>query len=218
MLFDGIKNRHIIIFHIVLIMALNVLKGITEKWNYDWFIYVIPFFIMLIIYLCIKKSYRIDPVSFILCAVLCIIFGDWGNLSGSTFLIFSLYCTKYKTKILLILFAIIIMAIVTKFVFFMKEATILDTVMYCIGFEFIISIYYNTIHPKQKFTIEEDMTNARILGYMIQGLKNKEIADTIGLTYNAVAKRIESMRAKYRCGNNEQLIFKLMENGGIRQN
>ena len=216
---NGIKNRHNIILHIFLIMLLNMFKAITEKWNYERFIiYVIPFFITLVIYLCIKKSYKIDPVAFVLCAGLCIIFGDWGNLSGATFLIFSLYCIQYKDKILLLIFAAILISIVIKFVFFMKDATILDTVMYLIGFEFIITTYYITMHPRKKFYLDEGITNTRIIGFLIQGLKSKEIADMINISDNAVTLRIKKMRVKYKCGNNEQLIYRIMKNGGIRQN
>lgn len=219
-MFNGIKNKHIILFNVFLVMILNLLKAIINKWPYEkLIIYTIPFLIVFAVYMFIKNTYKMDAYIFCICAILCIFVGNWGNLSGLTFLIFSFYSIKYKNNILVV-FAIIIIAIVLKFVLFMRDGTILETIGYCIGFEFGIAIYFNMMHPKQKykFHIDENIENTQILNFLTQGLRYKEIGDMINLSEDAVGKRTKKMRKKYKCGNNVQLIFKIMENGGIRQN
>jgi hypothetical protein len=197
-------------------MILNIIKGFINQWYYDRFIiYVIPFIIVLFFYFFVKTSLQYDPYIFFICSILCILAGNWGNLSGTVFLIFSLYAIKYKGMILL-LFAILILTIILKFVFLMRDGSILDVIQYCIGFEFVLLIYFNMMHPKRNFVLQEDKINIQILDYLIQGYKIKEIAVRLNLTYNAVAKRLEKMRIKYSCSNNTQMICSFMKTGQLR--
>lgn len=194
-----------------------MITGILKHYTLDWFgIFVLPFIIVL--FICIfQKSFKLDAILFFAITQLCILAGEWGNLSAALFLCFSIYCIEYKEAIYMII-AFTLLTIVLKFVFLRQNSTIIEMALYCIGMAYALIIYYVLIHPKQKFHLEEDMINTRILGYLIQGLKNKEIAAILNLSYNAVAKRIDNMRDKYRCGNNEQMIFQLIKNGGMRQN
>ena len=60
---DKIKNKHIIIAHLFLIMCLNTIKGILNKWNYERFaVYLIPFIVVLSIYISLKKTYKYEII------------------------------------------------------------------------------------------------------------------------------------------------------------
>lgn len=197
-------------------MILNMIKAIVNRWHYmDWLIYVVSFFIVVVIYMFID-SFKLDAWIIFVCAVMCIVFGDWGNLSGASFLIFSIYMMRFKEK-LYILFGIIIIATVVKFLFFLPENGLINTVMYLIGFEFIVVFYFNNIHPGVKVNIDEDEINIQIIELLMEGNRVKEVAERLSLTDNAICKRIEKMRAKYECGNNIQLVCKFMKNGDIKQ-
>ncbi len=219
-MFKRVTNRHIILFNTALVAIINTIKSIIDKWHYTRFvIYVCPFIIVFFIYLLLKNSLKCDPYIFFACGILCILAGNWGNLSGVIFLIFSFYSLEHNEQTIFIVAGLLILTIILKFVFLMRDGTILDVIMYCIGFEFSLLIYFNMIHPRQEpVIIYEDEINKKILIYLIQGFRTKEIAKKLNISGNAVIKRIAGMREKYNTGNNEQLIYKIMKNVKIGLN
>ncbi len=211
-MFDRITNRHIILFNITLVAIINAIKGIVYNWHYIRFlIYVCPFIIVFVIYL-LSKNLKCDPITFFIGGILCILAGNWGNLSAMTFFIFAFYCMDYDVKIILILFGLIILTVILKFRFLLRDGDMLDAIQYCIGLEFCFAIYFNMIHPKDPIIINEDEINRKILIFLIKGYRTKEIADKIHISVNAVIKRIAGMREKYNAGNNEQLIYNIVKN------
>lgn len=198
-------------------MILNFIKGIIKNWPLERYIYfVIPFLITIIIYFFIKKTYKIDPYIFFACVLLCVLIGNWSDLSGTSFLIFTLFAMANDKIMIYIFFTFLIITISLKFIFLSENNSILDVIMYLIGFEFILAIYFNMIHPKTKIDINEDEINKKILKLLIQGNVIKQIAYKINLSGNAVAKRLENMRSKYNCKNNVQLISHFYKEGKIR--
>lgn len=200
-------------------MILNIIKGMIDKWYWDRFIiYTVPFLIVIIIYFIRKNTLKLDPYIFFACALLCILAGNWGNLSATSFLIFAFYAISKIKKMIFIFLGFLILTIILKFVFLIRDGTIIDTVVYLIGFEFILFIYFNMIHPKKEniiILLNEDEINKTIIRLLTKGYRNKEIANIVNLSTNAITKRIENMRIKYRCKTNEEMIFRFTKNKKI---
>lgn len=179
--------------------------------------YVLPFILAFILY-GIFKEYKIDFLLFVAATPLSIFIGTWGNLTGAIFLCFSFYTIRDKTVILIIL----ICAIISIFIkmLFDPDGTIPRTFNYIIGYAYIILIYFILIHPKKinLSRLNEDEININIINLLISGDRIKEIADKVYLSHNAVTKRIEKMRVKYNCRNNEQLVLYFVEKGNLRLN
>ncbi len=190
---------------------MNFINCLISK--YPWIDYVIYpgiLFLLTIIYL-IFKEYKVNSLLFIMLSILSIIFGDHGNLTGAIFLCFAVYIIKQK-EIIIGIIIVIIITILIKFV--LIKYTLAQMMNYIIVFAAIILIYFDLIHPKRKINtcvLKIDEVDNQIMELLIGGLKNKEIADRVYLSQNAVTKRIGNLRKKYNCYNNEQLIYKLFE-------
>jgi len=216
---ESLKIYHINILAIILIAVFNLITCITKQFSIDKYIfYVIPFFIMAGIYI-LFKNYKIDALLFITASPLSIFIGTWGNLTGAIFLCFAFYCLEDK-KIIIISLFFTLLCIFLKMLFD-SNGTIPRTFNYIIGYGYILIMYFILIHPKKYGklpTLNEDEINIKIIEMLISGSRIKEIADKVYLSQNAVTKRIEKMRMKYSCGNNEQMIYFLVKNGKIRLN
>lgn len=212
-----VKIRHINILTLFLVLFFNIINSIQKTYDIERYIfYILPFAITLPI--CIFfKSYKIDAYLFLIASIMSILIGNWGNLSGAVFLCFSLYCFENK-RLTMIVICLTIISVGLKFIFLRKDSLITESILYLIGYSYIFIIYYILIHPKNYFNIDEDSINKKIIQFLIEGNKNKEIANKINLSQNAITKRIEKMRSKYNCGNNEQLIFYFIKNEKIRLN
>jgi len=214
-----ITNRQIILFNIALVAIINMVKGIMDGWHYTRYaVYVGLFVVVFIFYMSIKNSLKFDPYIFFMCGILCILAGNWGNLSGVVFFVFSFFAVEHKEQTIFLFAGLIIITIILKFVFLMRDGTILDVIMYCIGFEFSLMIYFNMMHPRGPVILDEDETNKKILICLIRGYRTKQIADELNISRNAVIKRIAGMREKYNAGNNEQMIYEIMKNVKIGLN
>jgi DNA-binding CsgD family transcriptional regulator len=95
--------------------------------------------------------------------------------------------------------------------FLKQNSTVAEGIMYCVGIGYALTIYYLLMHPKTVFYLNENNIDKKVIQLLLQGNKNKEIAYKIGITQNAVTKRLENMRKRNNCGNNEQLIFNLIK-------
>ena len=215
---DRLKIYNINIFVLSLISILNIYTGIIEKMDFIYYVYyVLPFIISLIIY-SFFRNYIIDALLFIIASSLSIFISSWGSLTSPIFLCFAFYCLDDKKIIVITCFCTLI-AIISKMIID-ENGTIIRTIMYIIGYSYIILIYYILIHPKKSYNIiiDEDKINLKIIDFLIRGNRIKEIANKVYLSENAITKRIEKMRLKYNCGNNEQLVYNFMEKGYIRHN
>ena len=215
---DRLKVYNINIFVLSLISILNIYTGIIEKMDFIYYVYyVLPFIISLIIYN-FFRNYIIDALLFIIASSLSIFISSWGSLTSPIFLCFAFYCLDDKKIIVITCFCTLI-AIISKMIID-ENGTIIRTILYIIGYSYIILIYYILIHPKKSYNIiiDEDKINLEIIDFLIQGNRIKEIAIKVYLSENAIKKRIEKMRLKYNCGNNEQLVYNFTEKGYIRHN
>ena len=215
---DRLKVYNINIFVLSLISILNIYTGIIEKMDFIYYVYyVLPFIISLIIY-SFFRNYIIDALLFIIASSLSIFISSWGSLTSPIFLCFAFYCLDDKKIIVITCFCTLI-TIISKMIMD-ENGTIIRTIMYIIGYSYIILIYYILIHPKKSYNIliDEDKINLEIISFLIQGNRIKEIANKVYLSENAITKRIEKMRVKYNCRNNEQLVYSFTEKGYIRHN
>jgi len=213
----NIKVRHLNLAACFILSFFNFIECLSKKYNIEmYFIYVLPFIIVFIVCFFIK-SLRMDAYVFGAASILAIFGGTWGNLTGVLFLCFSIYCFK-NDKLVLSVITLTFISIVIKFIF-IRQGTINEAVAYILGYAYFIVIYYKLMHPKELFSCEqlkEDDINVNIIQMLIEGNRIKKIADKVFLTHNAVTKRINTMRTKYKCGNNEQMIFNFMKSGYIR--
>jgi hypothetical protein len=216
---DRLKVHHINIFFLSLLIILNIYTGIIERMGLIYYTgYVFPFVAGIILY-SFFRTFMIDALLFIIASALTIFVGTWGNLTGAIFLCFAFYCCKDETIIIITIFCTLI-AIISKMLID-ENVTIIRTVLYILGYAYIILHYYILIHPKKKINLtrlNEDDINIMIIDFLMSGDRLKEIADKINLSQNAVTKRIEKMRDKYNAGNNIQLIISLIRKGKIGLN
>lgn len=216
---ESLKLRTVNLFFLIIISIFNLVDCIIKKSNYlDYIIYILPFIIIITLYLFIK-SMKMDAYLFLVASIFSIIFGDWGNLTGAIFLCFSIFCFK-NNKAIIIILACTIITIVIKFI--ANNSTLSQSINYILGYTYIILIYYILIHPKkgkESYSISYlDEIDFKIIKLLISGLKTKDIADRVFLTTNAIIKRLEKLRKKIGAYNNEQLVYKLIEKGIFRLN
>lgn len=212
------RLKYLNIITLFILMIFNLFTGIIQRMTYFYYIiYVFPFLSVLLF--CIIFNSNIVNISIYACASsFSILFGEWGNLSGAIFLCFLCYSIK-ENKIIGMTFIFTLITIIIKMIMDVN-GTIIRTVLYIIGYTYIILIYFILIHPK-KFNLSrlnEDEININILNLLMSGDRIKEIGDKICLSSNAITKRIDKMRTKYNCRNNEQLILYVIEKGNLRPN
>lgn len=208
---EQLRTKNIILLSLFISSIVNFINCIIYK--YSWINYIIYpgiLFLIFVFYL-VFKDYKVNSILFFVCSILSIIFGNCGNLTGAIFLCFAFYIIK-KKKIINIVICMIILTILIKFI--IEKYTLAQMMNYIIIFIAIILIYFDLIHPKKIINtcvIKIDEIDSQIIEFLIKGLKNKEISDKVYLSSNAVTKRIEKLRKKYNCYNNEQLIYQLFE-------
>ena len=208
------KIKQLNFFTLLLFSIMNVIICIVYKKNV--FIYALPFFIFLFIYVFIH-SYKIDTCIFIAASAFSILFGEWGELQGAIFLYIS-YHFHGNLYLFIISFICTIITIMIKIIF--NSSFITNAFIYIIGFIYIFILCYILFFPKKLYNIviDEDKINLKIIDFLIQGNRIKEISNKVYLSENAITKRIEKMRVKYNCRNNEQLVYNFTEKGYIRHN
>lgn len=195
----------------------NLITGITESRPfYQWFIYVGMFLAAACLIFIFEKyiTPKIMALFFILLSVLSIILGDNGNLTGATFLIFSIYIFESK-KVSLIALALTFVVILIKSVW--SGFTVPQTMNYLLGYGYILSIYFLLIHPKplRSISSEIDYETAEVIKMVISGLSYKEIADRLTISTSAVSKKLERCRARFNAKSNEHLVALLVSKGHI---
>jgi DNA-binding CsgD family transcriptional regulator len=134
--------------------------------------------------------------------------------AGVEFIIFSM--AIYSTWLTnLILLSIISIIIVVRNVIADMGITYTLNILIVYAFSFIA--YYILFHSKIKITADLGKETKTIIKYLVSGKKPKEIADILYMETDAVNKQIQRARDKLGYENNEQMIFKLSQNGQIRQ-
>lgn len=197
-------------------MSLNIIDMISQESNlFEYFKFALPFAIAMgVIYFI--KNYKVNAIVYALFGILTTLTGSTGNFSGAIFICFSIYIfnTK-KTNIILIL----LMVLSTAANYTMKGFTIADSLNNFAAYMFTIIIYFILIHPKKPSMIYHpklDEENIEILEHLAGGLTNKEIADHVFLSQNAVTKRLKTMRDNFNVKSNCQLIYDLSLKGFFR--
>ena len=209
-----VEHVNITIFTIVgIINLINAISGHSPLWRY--FAYVFPFLIFALvqIFLNSKINMKVNAIIFLACSILSVAFGDRGNLTGATFLFFSIYSwgNDRYTYVTLILSLFVM---VSTFVY--KGYTIPQSVNYIAGYSYFIAIYFIMIHPKKpKMHNGFDEITNEIIEYLMAGYDNKSISDRINLSVDAINKRIQRAREKLEVNNNEQMVYKIIKKGYI---
>lgn len=67
--------------------------------------------------------------------------------------------------------------------------------------------FYEDVTPTQKLTSAE----IEAVGYIVEGSTLDEIAQELGISASAIKTRLATARAKMKCKNNAQLIYKAMQ-------
>ena len=169
-----------------------------------YLLYVAPFFILGLLVL-FWKNYKVNAVLYAAAGVIIALTGGNGNFSGAIFLIFSIYIfNTFKTMLALLVLTAI--SIVSRCVFL--DYTIPDTINLFIAYAFSFGVYFVLIHPKSESKpvlskVDED--TIKIVGYIRDGKKVKEIAELVYLSTDAIYSRLSRARKLYECENTAQL-------------
>ena len=211
-----LRVEHINITVFLIVGVINLINAITMKkppWQY--LVYVLPFisFSVLQAILNFRVNMKVNAIIFLILSVLSVAFGDRGNLTGATFLFFSIYSWGERRFTYVTLILTVFTMVIT---FVIKEYTIPQSINYIAGYSYFIAIYFVMIHPR-KPSVEgfDDETN-QIIEHLVVGYKPKEISTRTGIETENVKKKIQRARKKMEVGNNEQMIYNLCRKGQIR--
>lgn len=215
---EWLKDEYIDYAAMIIIPINSCITFILKKEPIQsYLIYGLPFLILIIIYSIFKKHrFKMEAIILWICSIFSIIFGTWGNVIGSWFICIGAY-TWNNHKAIWIISVLTVISIAIKMTFF--DGTIPRVINYIVVYGWIIYKYYKKIHPKQKvFHREIDEINEQIIKLLISGKNPKMIGSILHISPNAVSKRIGRMRELFNCGNNEQMIYYLTDNGYLRRN
>ena len=127
---------------------------------------------------------------------------------------------QISLMVVIVVAAILLMitAIIIPLKLFINFSAMQVLIMFA-GYAYGILIYYNLFHPKKPsmaYHPRLDDENIEILEHLAAGLTNKEIADRVFLSQNAVTKRLKTMRDNFNVKSNCQLIYDLSIKGFFR--
>lgn len=202
-----------------LIGTVNLINGIATGKGFLYFCgYSFIFYaVLLITYIFkIKSKYKWNALLYALMGLAVTYTGYEGNFSGAIFILFSIYIFN-TNKSNLILSISTLLIITSKFA--LKSFTIGETVNMFIIYSLVFIIYFILIHPKNPSMIYNpkiDEENSQIIELIAAGKTNKEIADKVYLTQNAVTKRLKTMRDNFQVKSNCELIYILTKKGYFR--
>jgi DNA-binding CsgD family transcriptional regulator len=199
-------------------LVLNLLDMIVEQAGLiQYVVFVLPFVITIGSVL-IFRGYKVNAFVYAIFGLLTTLGANTGNFSGAIFICFSLYIfnTKKTNVILIALLVVCIGANST-----IRGFTVSDTLNNLNAYAFTVAVYYYLIHPRPAKIIESckfDGENKEILEYLADGYSNKEIADKVYLTHNAVTKRLKTLRDNMGVRSNSQLVHVLTKKGYYKHN
>lgn len=198
----------------LLLFVYNLLDQIIKNQNILLRIqYTVPFLIAAILCYVFRKKYKYNAYLFAVMSVFSIVFTNQpGVLTGTVFLVFSLYIFQTK-KTNIIIAGCAAVAIATKIFTGFSTIQVLNLI---IGYAYCVAIYYFLIHPKPA-TVSEDIDYelAELVKLQLQGFTTKEIGDKLCASPAAITKRLERARKEYECRTNYQLLGKLVRIGYI---
>lgn len=207
-----LRVEHINITVFLIVGIINLINCITMQrplWRY--FVYVLPFlsFSVLQAVLNFKVNMKVNAIIFLILSIMSVAFGDRGNLTGATFLFFSIYSWGDKRYTYVTLILSLFTMVIT---FVIKEYTIPQSINYIAGYSYFIAIYYVLIHPKKpKINNGFDEITNEIIEFLMMGFSNKVISERLYLSVDAVNKRLQRAREKIDVKTNEQMIYKLIK-------
>lgn len=163
-----------------------------------------------------KKKITRKIISFIFfgCSLLCIIFGEYDNLSGVYFL-FLAYSTYVTPKYIAISASLSFLTILTTAI--IKEWPMPTSIIFIMGYCGMLAIAWAIFYPKSpKITSKElDDETLDILLKLYKGRNREETADDLSINPSTVTDKMKKARSIMEARSNIELWEKLRQKGYI---